>query len=123
MPNPIRAFCDYDIHKFGKDIVYYGTTKGSVKALEIKDREAAIKECNNLGLGYFEFGEKEDEYEAVREVLNDIGVDFGADRMTPLFYDYTCWIYCTEKFRSLGGEKTPECKYATKNIDSDNILN
>lgn len=50
MPNPLRVFCDYDIHPFGRDMAYYGNTKGSQKALDIKTRKDAIKECANLGL-------------------------------------------------------------------------
>jgi len=39
-----------------------------------------------------------DELDAVRNYLKDIGVDFGADLFVPLFYDYSCFILCSNKY-------------------------
>ena len=87
---PLRVFCDFENYSYGKDIAYYGNTKGSERQIVVKNKDDAVNLCSLLGLEYYQFNEKVDNFITVKLYLNDIGVDFGKDLMVPLFFDYKC---------------------------------
>ena len=53
MKDPLRVFCDFDNHRVGKDVAYYGSTSEKKVKLTAKTRKDLVNICADMGLEYY----------------------------------------------------------------------